>query len=299
MFDRTTDHVTHEQKTWTLTDTPKSTPLMAVSELSDTPRTEVWTVNEIPESDSLDTSFTTSSLSDSCAPSETPRSESLTSVSDFSSSPRASTPPCDLSDKSVPSLVVRTTQSRLVPSTSSHLTIPESSSSTHPCTSKESSLVTLHPDASDELTRNFTMATNSPSSSTESCKTPVAPRNEVVITMEDDEDEEMINEKSQREVLSAMKGAVKEASRNEVVITMEHDDEGDSLMLSQYEASSGKMIYMSEKPRMDNRTDDAIIDIMTSDDENEDTLVVNDNYNDGELLLVSSEPSNEVRGRGG
>ncbi|KAJ7363502.1 hypothetical protein OS493_009657 [Desmophyllum pertusum] len=132
---------------------------------------------------------------------------------------------------------------------------------------------------------------SSTSSSTESCKTPVAPRNEVVITMEDDDDdddvdEEMINVKSQREVLSTLKDTEKEASRNEVAITIEHDYEGESLMLSQYESSSGEVIYTSEKARMDNTTDDAIIDIMTCDDENEETLAVNDNYNDDKLCLT-------------
>lgn len=58
---QTTDE---EQKIWTLPDMPKSTPLMIVTTRADSPRTEAWTVNEIPESNSPDSSLTTSSQSD-------------------------------------------------------------------------------------------------------------------------------------------------------------------------------------------------------------------------------------------
>ena len=82
-----TEHPTHEQKIWTLTDTPKSTPLVDHRTLDDTKRTDVWTVIEIPETKSLDSSFTASSLSDLLTekPTEISRSESsVTLVSSIS-----------------------------------------------------------------------------------------------------------------------------------------------------------------------------------------------------------------------
>ncbi|KAL9954458.1 hypothetical protein ACROYT_G041999 [Oculina patagonica] len=294
---QSTDHATQEQKIWTLTDTLKSTPLMAVPTILDTPRTEVWTVNEVSESKSLDSSFTTSSLSDlsTWTPTKTTRSASLTSVSvisltseadicvsDLTSSTRSSTPPSGLTEKTVLSHVPLTTQSRLGPSTSSELTVPDHES-LHPSTPKESSSLSLLPTASGELTRTLSMATDS--SSTESCKTPVAPRNEVVITMDDD-DEEIIytSGKSQREKLNTVKDGDKERSREEVVISMNCDDSEDE---SECEASTGKTIYTSEKLGMSNvTTDDAIIDIMSRDDENGEPLAVNDKYNDDQSPLT-------------
>ena len=199
---QTTDHATQEQKVWTLTNTLKSTPLMSVPRVDDSPSTEVWTVNEIPE-----------------------------------------------------------------------LKIPESSLSPHPSTSKES----LQPTASDELTRAFSMVIDSTSSSTESCKRPVAPRNEVVITVDDDDEIIYTSEKFQHEDLSMVKDFDKETSREEVVIRMEPGDGKDeSLMMSESQASSGELIHMGENLGMNNvTTDDAIIDIMTSDDENEGPLATN------------------------
>ncbi|XP_078384987.1 uncharacterized protein LOC144667444 [Oculina patagonica] len=252
---QSTDHATQEQKIWTMTDTPKSTPLMTAPTLDDTPSTEVWTVNEIPMS-----------------------------------STRSSTPPRDLTENTVPSSLPLTTQSKLVPSASFELTIPESSISPHPSTSKESSSLSLLPTASDELTRTLSMATDSTSSSTESCKTPVAARNEVVINMDDDDENEIIytSEKSQGEDLSTVNYVDKETSRAEVAISIEHAvGEDKSLMQSESEASSGELIYTSEKLVINNAiTDDAIIDIMSSDDENEGPLAVNDKYNDDETPLT-------------
>ena len=250
---QTSEHETQQQKIWTLTNTPKSTPLMAAPTVNDSPSTEVWTVDEIPESKSLDSLFATSTLSDS---------STWTPV----------TSPHPL-----------TIQSRPGPSTSSELEIPESPLSPHPSTSKES----LRPTASDELTRTFSMATDSTSSSAESCKRPVAPRNEVVITMNDDDEIIYTSGKLHDEELSTVKDFDKETSREEVVIRMEHDDGKDeSLMVSESKASSEKMFYTSENLEMNNvTTDDAVIDIMTSDDENEGPLPVNGNYNDGKSRL--------------
>ncbi|KAL9960061.1 hypothetical protein ACROYT_G033462 [Oculina patagonica] len=281
-----TDHATQEQKIWTLTDTPETTPLMNIPSLDDTPGTKVWTVIEIPESKSLDSLFTTSSQSDllTLAPTETPRNSlSLISIT------TDSTPSCDLTEKKVPSSLPLTTQSRFGPSASFEVTIPESQLSPHPSASKESSNLSLLPNASDELTRTLSVAMDSSSSSTESCKTPVAARNEVVITMDDDYDKEIIytSEKSQGEELGTVNDVDKETSTEEVVIRIEHAyGEGQS----ESEASSGELI--NTKLAMNNvTTNDAIIDNMSSDDEDKGPLAVNDRYNNDEPSLTSTLPT--------
>ena len=116
----------------------------------------------------------------------------------------------------------------------------------------------------------------------------MAPRNEVVITVDDDDEIIYTSGKLQDEDLSTVKDFDKETSREEAVIRMElHDSKDESLMMSECQASSGEMIHTSENLGMNNvTTDDAVIDIMTSDDENEGPLPVNDNYNDGKSLLV-------------
>ena len=128
------------------------------------------------------------------------------------------------------------------------------------------------------------MATDSTSSSTaESCKKPVAPRNAIAIIMDDDEELIYTSEKSQREKLRTAKDVDNETSREEVVIKLEHDGEDES----EYEASSEETIYTSERLGMNNKTtDDVIIDIMSRNDKNEGPLVVNYNYNDSKSLLV-------------
>ena len=208
---QSTDHETQEQIIWTLSETPKSTPLMAVPTLTENmPSTEVWTVNEIPESQSLDSS------------------------------------------------------------------------------SKESSSLVLLPAASDELVCTVSIATDSTSSFTESCKAPVAPRHEVVISIDDDDDEETIytSEKSQCEKWNTVKDADKGTNR-EVAIRMEPDDGKDrSLLLSESE-SPGVLINTSVKLETNNlNTDDAVIDIRSREDENEELLAVNDNSKDGKSTIV-------------
>ena len=204
------DHPTQEQKIWTVTSTPRSTPLMAVPTLDDSPKTDDWMVNEISETKPLECLFTTSSLSDLST--ETPKSASLTSVSSISLVSEAKTgdsdlaiethstvPAFDLTDNSVHIPLPFTTQPRLSPSTSSEQTALVSSLSPQP--SKPS--FSLLPTSYSESTPGVFMASNGTSSSTESCKTPVAAHNEVVITMDDD-DEEIHNsrDKSESEVLA-------------------------------------------------------------------------------------------------
>ena len=92
---------------------------------------------------------------------------------------------------------------------------------------------------------------NISNSSTESCKTPVAPLNEVVITIEDDEETKLVmvpsSECSSSELLSsngsdsATKMALKTGGNN-----LELDKGDVSLLGSENESSSGEIIYSNE-----------------------------------------------------
>lgn len=283
-------HKSQEQKIWMLSGTPKSTPLMAVPTLTDTSSTEVWTANEIPQSNSLDSSqsSTTSSLSDvsTWTRAETARSESLTSVLSVSLKSEWELPDSDLANETVSIPPSFTTQSKLGLSTSPEVTFEVSTMATP----KESTSLSLPHTCSNELTRTVSMAIDGASSSTESCKRPVAPRNDVAITIDDDEDEIIYKrETSQYEELSTVKVVEKDTSREEVVIRIEHCNIEGSSKQSESQASSGEPIYTSEKLEIKNvTTDDTVTDIISRDEENEAPLVGNDNCKDGKLQLSLS-----------
>ena len=294
------NHPTLEQKTWTLTDTPRSTPLMAVSLLDDPPKTEVWTVNEIPEAKSLDSSFTTSSLSDLSTGilSETPRSASLTSVSlislpaeteicdpDLKNETRLSASASDVEDETVQSSAPFTTKPKLGLCTTSEQTSTESSLSPHPSSPSLYLLAT----ASDESTTSVSIASHGTSASTESCKTPVAARNEVVISMDDHLDNIIYpSDKSGSEVLNVVKDVDKGSSKEQVVITMGTDNDRQSSKISDSESgsSSGEVIFTSQESEIRNvTTEDVVIDIMGCDNDNEETYTINDRSNQGKMLF--------------
>ena len=104
--------------------------------------------------------------------------------------------------------------------------------------------------------------TNASNSSTESCKTPVAPLNEVIITMEDDVETKLVlvpsSECSSAELLSSSgSGSVSKAALDDDGNTMERKNEDKSLLSSEYESSSGEIIYSSEAQavKMDYKAD--------------------------------------------
>jgi len=136
------------------------------------------------------------------------------------------------------------------------------------------------------------MGSDGTSSSTESCKTPVAAHNEVVIPMDDDDEEiDDLRDKSESEVLSAVKDANKEPSKEEVVIRVGLDDDEEASVISESESHSAfeEIIYPNhEAERRNVKTRDAIIDIMGSDKDNEETPTVNEKSNQGKLLLPRS-----------
>lgn len=105
-----------------------------------------------------------------------------------------------------------------------------------------------------------TADTNSSNSSSESCKTPVAPLNEVIITIEDDEEIKLVllssNECSSGELLytSGHSGTQNAMDINGNV--SERDNENKSLIGSEYESSSGELIYTSEPTKAKTTTID-------------------------------------------
>ena len=261
-------HHSDSPATWTLTETPTSTPLMAVPPDCVASKSASSTIIDIdmPELSSPDNSFTCSSLKSVSIHSLASENSSLTSVSARSwtsalenESESASRPdsPISLSKVSLnivpepssiestasmsmmsietespsPNLstpatsIVRcslTSQSTLTsPSPHSLQTSPESTPSAHPATPKATASLDLSRSASDELTRTDSVATDSSSPSTESCKKPVAPRSDVAITIEDDEDEEevCINGKSENVVIDISEEAtnVKEVGTTKAV----------------------------------------------------------------------------------
>jgi len=152
--------------------------------------------------------------------------------SDLAAVTGLSAPTYDLTDKESSSSF--TAQSRLGLFASSKQTNLVSPLSAHP--SKPS--LSLLPTASNESTPSITKASNGTSSSTESCKTPVAARSDIVIAMDfDDGKKDNSRDKSKSEELS--------------------DDK-----------------------------DDAIIDIMGSDNDDEKMSTINEKSSQGKLLLV-------------
>ena len=301
------DHGTQEQETWTLTQTPNSAPLMTLLEQNDSARTEIYTTKEIPETNCPDSSFNATLLSDSSNvnPTETPPAESLTSVSltsqasetedcvesDFATVTRLSPSIYDLTDTD--SSCPFTAQSRPCPSASSKQTNRVFPLSPHPAKRSFS----LLPTASNESTPSVTMACDGTSSSTESSKTPVAARDEVLIAMSHD-DEEMDNSRdtSESEELNVVEHAGKGPNKAEVVLPMRLNEEKESLTLSQCksESSSGEVINTCQESEMKNVTSDAIIDIMGTDNDAEKMSSINETSNQGKLLLVRSGAHNEL-----
>lgn len=88
-----------------------------------------------------------------------------------------------------------------------------------------------------------------------------------------------------------VKDAGKGSKKAEMVITMKlHDEEESSTQSeSKSESSVGETVNTSLESQMKNvKTSDAIIDIMGSDNENEETSTINEKSNQGKLLVRST-----------
>ena len=106
---------------------------------------------------------------------------------------------------------------------------------------------------------------NSGNSSKESCKTPVAPLNEVVIDIEDDEevkseDVRSKNNSSSEVLYSSGADSVTQVASDINGKTLEHDNGDESLLGSDSESPSGKRIYQSSETqaKMDLMTDSEV-----------------------------------------
>ena len=326
----------------------------ALTTATETPKTESFTAIDIPDSNSSDTSFTCSSLSDEFPETSgiLQSSPSLTSVSsldltsevdtsflaqesDILSQCSSSTSTCampikpekelaaespvsptfepnvgtdapvsapsflltiepDVSTSYFPSakpatsslrgaIIAATVSTTLVGPTPWKETPPGSPPSSHPATPKQSSSLNLTSSASDESTR--TMTAESGASSRETCKTPVAPKDEVVITIEDDEDEVVIytREKSEtgRSVIN-MSGVTNEdddsVTRPAIDVSDMTTENLDDVTKSRENAAvNGPGVTVEVKDSLATTVDKAIDDISgaTSDDKDGVTVINN------------------------
>ena len=94
---------------------------------------------------------------------------------------------------SEPSILLTIEPESFLP-TSESQTLLESSPLMYPATPKHCSSFDLTASASDKSTQTVSLATESGSSSRESCKTPVAATGDVMLTIQDDEDEVVLHE---------------------------------------------------------------------------------------------------------
>lgn len=215
-----------------------------------TPLAEEWTVNESFDSLYSAVPSTGSPMSEPSiwTPNETPPSTpnntpSLTSESDS----------CTVSKESFPKIKLETYFAA-----ASGKTLTASDTKINPRlqakTSAESSCLSKGSGESVPIESDKT-------NSSESCKTPVAPLNEVIITMEDDEEVKLVLvpsiECSSEEILmtdkrSKSKKTVitdgKVSSKNERVSASSLDSGEHYLLGSGQESSSGELIYSSEVP---------------------------------------------------
>ena len=212
-----------------------------------TPLAEEWTVNESFDSLYSAVSSTGSSMSEPSiwTPNETPPSTpnntpSLTSESDTRTVCKESFPKIKLETYSASGENVTASDSTVNPRLQAK-------------TSAESSCLSKGSGESVPIESDKT-------NSSESCKTPVAPLNEVIITMEDEEEVKLVlvssvecssEEILMTEKLSKSKETVitggKVSSKNEV--SASSLDSGDRYLLgSGQESSSGELIFSSEVP---------------------------------------------------
>jgi len=213
-----------------------------------TPLAEEWTVNESFDSLYSAVPSTGSSMSEPSiwTPNETPPSTpnntpSLTSESDTRTVCKESFPKIKLETYSASGENVTASDTKINPRLQSK-TSAESS-----CLSKRSG--------------ESVLIESDKTNSSESCKTPVAPLNEVIITMEDEEEVKLVLvssvECSSEEILmtderSKSKETVitdgKVSSKNEKVSASSLDSGDRYLLGSGQESSSGELIYSSEVP---------------------------------------------------
>ena len=219
---------------------------------------EVCFVDETVGSDAFSGCQSPMSEPSSCTPNETPVSSPMNGFSGIS---LQSEPPdlCNCSQSgqndtlpsestSAPTSDDKDTANE---TTSPHLSAPETPVACNmqeasTCTAAESTGLSKDSGGSVECTKE----TNTSNSSTESCKTPVAPLNEVVITIEDEVETKLVlvqsSECSSTELLSSGTGSAAKLALDFNGNTLESNNEEKSLLGSDYESSSGEVIYSTE-----------------------------------------------------
>ena len=107
---------------------------------------------------------------------------------------------------------------------------------------KASTSSTVKPIVESKTAKGVVAGAHSSHSSTESCKTPVTPLKEVVITIEDDEQTKLAQVPSREDPSPCSSGTDSDINGN----NLEHDNGDESLLESEYETSSGEVIYSSQ-----------------------------------------------------
>ncbi|XP_074638924.1 uncharacterized protein LOC141897306 [Acropora palmata] len=107
---------------------------------------------------------------------------------------------------------------------------------------KASTSSTVKPIVESKTAKGVVAGAHSSHSSTESCKTPVTPLKEVVITIEDEEETKLAQVPSREDPSPCSSGTDSDINGN----NLEHDNGDQSLLGSEYETSSGELIYSSQ-----------------------------------------------------
>ena len=249
----------HPPTTWTGS-TPQDGSSVPEPAVTDSPSAEVWVVNETSVSLSSPASLSPMSEPSTWSPNETPlysprdamSATSLTSESDSWTNSKTS------KLTAIATLATTTASKENWTATDetgpTHLAAQDAHVTPKPQTDVSNSASAessgLSKTSGESVTCRIPIETNATNSSTDSCKTPVAPLNEVVITLEDDEEMKLVlvssNECSSGEILYTSEKSATKDSMDVNGNVSERDNEGKSLIGSEYESSSGELIYSSE-----------------------------------------------------
>ena len=254
--EQTINYATHPPTT--LSEVIQDTPSMPVSAAKGTPSVEMWIVSET-ESQTVACPSTTSPMSEpsTWTPNETPPSTpyntpSLTSESET----------WTFSKEDGPQPLLTTPYEA---ASEENLTISDTKVTTFlPFRDAPSNSTFMGSSCSPKGSEgNVPIETNTTNSSTESCKTPVAPLNEVINTMEDEEEVKLVlvssNECSSGEPLymSQENSTIKRtADVREKVVTASECDNENNLLGSERESSSGELIYSKDHVKMNVTADE-------------------------------------------
>ena len=193
-----------------------SPPLTSVAEMSVTPQLQI--VTEVSMSTKASVPVSEVSLSvEPDVPTDSPTSEPATVCA---LEAKLSSPDLSSTSNAGCTLNVMATHWPTEPTLASPMdTSPKASPLSHPATPKESSCIDLFSSESSDMSPSVSIKTNGSSSSTDTCKAPVAPTNEVIITIEDDDEER----KMYRNEKLLMENVVNEIS---AVAEVEKEEEG-------------------------------------------------------------------------